>query len=850
MEKISIFLIPKTLKMMKLTVMVGMICMLQVGFAQTNDAYKLSDSTFVTGHIQHPIELIKGMAPGVLVAEPNTTGFANYDIRIRGSNTFQSRSNPLIVLDGLVVPSFDFIDPNEIKEISVIRGSETARYGMQGASGVIVITTKKGSGNFHINYHGFASVDSKIYKQRSLLAKEYHSLGGSDFGSSTNWVDETTQTAFSNVNHLSFGQQQGNFSYRLGMNYRDGQGVQKETEFDRFNGLASLSWKPSQFLELTYLGGYNNETATPGFTEVNRYALSANPTMPIFFESGDYYQPITFDYYNPLAIIALSERERTTTNHLNLLQLTSNVGIAKAAVYASNSNQQYTLDEHYEDQLFYRGGEIYQKDYLVNHNHLGGRVSLHLKSDNWSFIPSLQFDNHIYRFEDKVVSSVVSASQNFIQTTFQKDQIVLIGGTIATDINFSDKWSVSVGDRLEASSALGDDNDMAHFPWINTRVNLSNLIGFGGTNFFTFGHGKSGMTLYQDGLSTAQIEDWGTARFANPGLRSEVVQNTDIGMEWRSSNGRLGISGQWYWKVASDMIWETYYNNGEERAEINVNAGKLSNQGLELVIDYSQEIGAVNWQTQLVTSTFNSAWKSLKGDRNIDLDSTRYGLVFNAGFSSPSVIYYKENEPFGAITAIKTTGIDQSGTWNTVDVDGDGYAYLEDLQVTGQAIPKWTLSWFNTFKYRKFSAAMQVTGAFGHSLVNETAVMYQPNASWYYYNFLESYQEIEPVDDRFMVDYFVQKASYLRMSYLQFAYSFKDQPGKTLSNLQVYIAGNNLLTFSKYLGNNPDYRLSKKDFGLDTSRSTIADSKLPGYDAANQMYSSRSFTLGVKLSLF
>ena len=101
-----------------------------------------------------------------------------------------------------------------------------------------------------------------------------------------------------------------------------------------------------------------------------------------------------------------------------------------------------------------------------------------------------------------------------------------------------------------------------------------------------------------------------------------------------------------------------------------------------------------------------------------------------------------------------------------------------------------------------------------------------------------------------MVDYFVQKASYLRMSYLQFAYSFKDQPGKTLSNLQVYIAGNNLLTFSKYPGNNPDYRLSKKDFGLDTSRSTIADSKLPGYDAANQMYSSRSFTLGVKLSLF
>ncbi len=836
---------------MKLIAMVCLICILHIGIAQPKEKDALVDSTFLTGNIQHPADLIQGLVPGLLVAKQNTAEFDPYDLRLRGTNTFSGRTNPLILVNGLVVPSWDFIDPNEIGKIRILSGSETSRFGMQGGSGVIEITTKQASENFQISYHGFAAVDTKIYKQKVLDAPSYRSLGGSDLGSTTVWLEETTRPAFSHVNNLSFGQRISSFNYRVGLNYRNVQGIQKETDYDRVNGLVNLKWTGSELLQVEYTGAVNNQTSNPGFTEVSRFAIAANPTMPIFFESGDYYQPQAFDYFNPSAIIGLSDKKTTQTNHLNLVRLTSNIGLAQLQLYASNSHQEQSLDETYDDRLRFRGGTLYQNDYSINHQQLGGRFEYDLQSGDWSISPALQLDNHIYKFENKTVQTFITGSQSQINTATEKGQVVLLGGAVSADFNFKDQWHVSIGDRLESSSALGDEAGFTHFPWLNSRLDISNFLGFGGTNYFTIGHGKTGMTPYQQGWSAERIGDFGQEQFANPNLRSEVVKNTDIGLDWRSADGRLGVGALWYWKIASDMIWEQIYDNGEEFALVHANAAKLANRGLELTIDYSQEIGDVKWQSQLVTTTFSSEWKSLSGDLNTNLDSTRYGLVFNAGFASPSVISFYENQPFGTITAIQTNGIDTQGqSWIMVDQNGDGSIYFEDLQVVGQALPKVTLGWYNSFHYQKLTASFLVSGAFGHSLVNETAVMYQPNLSWSYSNFLESYDEIAPISDRMVVDHFVQKASFVRISYFQLAYNLSTKPDGLLSQAQIYFAGNNLLTFTKYSGDNPDYKLSKRDYGLDASRTAGVDPKLPGFDSANQLYSYRSFVLGLKLSLF
>lgn len=80
-------------------------------------------------------ELIRGRLPGVSVSSDNS-------ITIRGLNSLHYNAEPLFVVNGLVVSSIDYISPNEVKKISVLKGADAAIYGLQGSSGVILITTK------------------------------------------------------------------------------------------------------------------------------------------------------------------------------------------------------------------------------------------------------------------------------------------------------------------------------------------------------------------------------------------------------------------------------------------------------------------------------------------------------------------------------------------------------------------------------------------------------------------------------------------------------------------------------------------------------------------------------------
>ena len=81
-------------------------------------------------------DLIRGRLPGVNVSSNNV-------ITIRGVNSIRYIVEPLFVVDGLIVSSIEFLSPNMVKNINVLKGSEASMYGAQGTGGAIVITTKK-----------------------------------------------------------------------------------------------------------------------------------------------------------------------------------------------------------------------------------------------------------------------------------------------------------------------------------------------------------------------------------------------------------------------------------------------------------------------------------------------------------------------------------------------------------------------------------------------------------------------------------------------------------------------------------------------------------------------------------
>lgn len=81
-------------------------------------------------------DLIRGRLPGVNVSPNNV-------ITIRGTNSIRYIVEPLFVVDGLIVSSIEFLTPNIVKNISVLKGSDASMYGAQGTGGAILITTKK-----------------------------------------------------------------------------------------------------------------------------------------------------------------------------------------------------------------------------------------------------------------------------------------------------------------------------------------------------------------------------------------------------------------------------------------------------------------------------------------------------------------------------------------------------------------------------------------------------------------------------------------------------------------------------------------------------------------------------------
>ncbi|MEY4011059.1 MAG: hypothetical protein RIT22_183 [Bacteroidota bacterium] len=80
-------------------------------------------------------DMMRGRIAGVVVQQDNT-------IIIRGVNSIKNNSEPLFVVDGNVVSSIDYIVPNEVKSITVLKDAEASIYGSRGASGVIVIKLK------------------------------------------------------------------------------------------------------------------------------------------------------------------------------------------------------------------------------------------------------------------------------------------------------------------------------------------------------------------------------------------------------------------------------------------------------------------------------------------------------------------------------------------------------------------------------------------------------------------------------------------------------------------------------------------------------------------------------------
>src|SRR5690606_7929614 len=126
-------------------------------------------------------QALQGRVSGVMIAQNSGQPGSGSTIRVRGITTFgDGGNNPLWVVDGVVIDQggIGFINQSDIESIEVLKdASSAAIYGTRAATGVILVTTKKGrAGKLQVSYNGFYGVSSPDTKLDLLNATEYAAI--------------------------------------------------------------------------------------------------------------------------------------------------------------------------------------------------------------------------------------------------------------------------------------------------------------------------------------------------------------------------------------------------------------------------------------------------------------------------------------------------------------------------------------------------------------------------------------------------------------------------------------------------------------------------------------------------
>ncbi|WP_316809002.1 TonB-dependent receptor [Pedobacter agri] len=277
--------------------------------------------------VTNPIAALQGKVPGMTIANDGAPG-SSPTVRLRGIASTKD-ANPLYVVDGLLQDNIDYLNPNDIETIDVLRdASSTAIYGLRGANGVIAITTKRAArGKTTVNFqttYGIQHVNNLIDVVDAAGFKKLYSAALANAGAApfdftnytgdTNWQKEVLRTAGINTNSLSISNNNEKSTTLVSLGYNNQDGVVGRGNYQKFiarlNEEIRITDKIKIGADLTGFHFRNRPIA-----DVLNSAIRAVPNVPIDNGAGLYNTMPSFQRAqvgNP--VYAIDRNDRTSIN--------------------------------------------------------------------------------------------------------------------------------------------------------------------------------------------------------------------------------------------------------------------------------------------------------------------------------------------------------------------------------------------------------------------------------------------------------------------------------------------------------------------------------------------------------
>ena len=828
----------------------------------SSSVVQINKEQFNQGAASDPMALIAGKVTGLNVAatadaNPN----AMTDIQVRGAGSLTASNGPLIVIDGIAGGDLRNIATQDVESITVLKDAGSAAiYGTRGANGVILVTTKKGSGTAgvtNVTYDSYIALNFQKGKPEILSPDEFRrSRRGPDYGASTDWWNEITRsTSYSLNQYISIDSSTKNGYFGASLNYKKGNGLDIVSKREEYGGRFVMEQRVLknfvQFNASVSARKVHEDWGNEGLFDT---ALTMNPTIPVKNPNGSYYQPSSpSGIHNPVNDLLnnVNEGDRTyilgnADVKLNILQQEMH-NLSTSLSYAlqyndlkSNFYTPTTSSESYWTGFAGRAKVNYQKwwtnrlEWLINY-------TLTLKKHQLKAVLGYSWERSKWEQSGNENMNFVYDSMSWYgigNGTALKDgkanlwggssESTLIGFFGRLNYNYNDMLYASASLRHEGSTKFGKNKKWGTFPSISLAWEVTSTpglkdtfkmfqslkprISYGVTGRSDFDAYKS-LSTYSSYSSYYLNNQWvigyAPSLNANPDLAWEKSTAFNVGIDFVTLNSHLRGSIEYFDRRSKDLLYNYtapqppfIYDN------ILVNVGTTKNTGLEISLDYDVlSKTAVKWTTGVNWSTGSTKLTKLSSDV---YKAAYLDLYQKPGLGTSEYFFrVEEGGKIGQFYGYEHAGIDETGQLLIYDNEGEARPVAQAdpawKRNIGNGAPKHFLSWSNSFRYKNFDLSMLFRSALGYKIFNMRKYGMGLKGCGTDNVLRTAYTDYNNITSGGGVisSYFLENGNYFKLDNVTVGYTFTPKKRELIESLRVYLTAKNLFTLTAYEGNDP-----------------------------------------------
>ena len=784
-------------------------------------------------------DALQGRVSGISVTSSGVPG-GDLKIRVRGASSINKSNDPLYVVDGIVRESgLEGINPEDIQSMQILKdASSTAIYGSRGANGVVLVTTKTGkagqtqvvfdaSVGFSNAYHIPEMMGTKEYAQALVDYKgaDRDALTGYLDGSNPgiDWMDVLLRTGVTQNYKVAISKGNEDTQFYVSGNYLNTKGVITDTDFTRYSVKANVHSKLYKWLELTAdvnLSQSNGSGA--GFNQSQEnpiwVGLNYSPTMEMYNDKGSYNtDPYNNIQNNPYGMLHENQNDRkrnVVSGHVDL-----KFNILKGLTFTTTNGIDYSDHKGYS----------FSSTRVQTQNGMGNTNTYNMvlqTTNNLTYMGS--WNKH--SLTATAVWEATSSETRYMEITgknLSAEQVGywdvknaktrdasnsysnwnLLSGVARVMYNYADKYMLTGTFRADGSSrfpkdvkALSDLKIRASYGIIgNQDIDPYSTLGLMTSTSFNFGTGTTYTGYWANGLAT-------------PDLTWEKVKQFDLGIDLGFFKNRLTVSVDYFDKRTSDALLKRTAPNYVGGTSYWVNAGEVSNKGIDLTIT-GRIIQNDNLQW---TSSLNGSYLKNKVTKLTAEEPVIYGASPSPGTVDPATIV-KEGEAIGTFYGYKWAGLTKNDKGEFVDsyYTKDGQITTnpsgEDKMVLGCANPDFTLGWNNTITYKNWDFNVFFNAAFGAQRLNlvDFAMNSMVGASMFVTakDHFDNVGKTMPTPGATNSNYgnsskWLENADYLRCENISIAYTLPRKVTK-FADIRFSLSAQNLFTITGYKGIDP-----------------------------------------------